>query len=55
MAEIKKLSAEKALEKIRSSDQEASKDQRRDDKMDALNEEIKRMKAQRMRLDRKRD
>ena len=55
MAEIKKLSPEKAPEKIRSSDQEQSTGQRRDDKMDALNEEIKRMKAQRMRLDRKRD
>jgi hypothetical protein len=57
MAETNKLSVEKALEKLRS-DQPKSKDQRRDEKSDALNEEIRRMKAQRLRLDkdrRKRD
>ena len=56
MAEIKKLSVEKAIEKLRASDQEMSGDQRRDEKADALKEEIKRMRSQRIRLDqRKRD
>jgi hypothetical protein len=57
MAETNKLSVEKALEKLRG-DQPKSKDQRRDEKSDALNEEIRRMRAQRLRLDkdrRKRD
>ena len=52
MAEINKLSVEKALEKIRSSDATKSKDARRDQDIDALDEEIKRMRAQRMRLER---
>ena len=51
MAETNKLSVEKALEKLRG-DQPKSKDQQRDEKSDALNEEIKRMRAQRLRLDR---
>ena len=51
MAETNKLSVEKALEKLRG-DQPKSKDQQRDEKSDALNEEIKRMGAQRLRLDR---
>jgi hypothetical protein len=51
MAETNKLSVEKALEKLRG-DQPRSKDQQRDEKSDALNEEIKRMRAQRLRLDR---
>jgi hypothetical protein len=56
MAKTKKLSVEKAIEKLRASDQEMSKGQRHDDKTDALKEEIKRMRSQRMRLDqRKRD
>jgi hypothetical protein len=54
MAETTKLSVEKALEKLRASDAPKSKNARRDEKMDALDEEIKRMKAQRLRLDRKR-
>jgi hypothetical protein len=54
MAETGKLSVEKALEKLRANDAPKSKDARRDEKMDALDEEIKRMKAQRLRLDRKR-
>ncbi|MBR1211009.1 hypothetical protein [Bradyrhizobium sp. JYMT SZCCT0180] len=52
MAETPKLSVEKALEKLRSADAQKSKDVRRTEEMDALDEEIKRMKAQRLRLDR---
>jgi hypothetical protein len=52
MADTTKLSVEKALEKLRNSDQTKSKDQRRDEKTEKLNEEIKRMRAQRSRLDR---
>jgi hypothetical protein len=52
MADTTKLSVEKALEKLRRSDQVKSKDQQRDEKTDELNEEIKRMRAQRLRLDR---
>jgi hypothetical protein len=58
MAETTKLSVEKALEKIRGSDSPKSKNTRLDEKMDALDEEIKRMRAQRLRLEprqRKRD
>jgi hypothetical protein len=51
MAETPKLSVEKALKKLRESD-EKSKNSSRDEKADALNEEIKRMRAQRLRLDR---
>lgn len=47
-----KLSVEKALEKLRKSDQPKSRNDRRDEKADALNEEIRRMRAQRQRLDR---
>lgn len=53
MAETTKLSVEKALEKLRRSDQPKSKNDRRDEKADALNEEIRRMRVQRQRLDRK--
>jgi hypothetical protein len=52
MAGINKLSVEKALEKIRSSDATKSKDARREQDIDALDDEIKRMKAQRLRLER---
>jgi hypothetical protein len=52
MAGTTKLSVEKALEKLRSSDQLKSKDQRRDEKTEELNEEIRRMRAQRLRLKR---
>jgi len=58
MAETTKLSVEKALEKLRGSDPLKSKDQQLDEKTNALNEEIRRMRAQRSRLDqnqRKRD
>ena len=58
MAETTKLSVEKALEKLRSSGPPKSKNARVDEKIDALDEEIKRMKAERLRLEqhqRKRD
>lgn len=58
MAETTKLSVEKALEKLRGSDPLKSKDRQLDEKTGALNEEIRRMRAQRSRLDqnqRKRD
>jgi hypothetical protein len=52
MAETPKLSVEKALEKIRSADAVKSKEARRTEDMDALDDEIKRLRAQRLRLDR---
>lgn len=52
MAETTKLSVEEALKKIRSADPE-SKDERRNAKMEALEEDIKRMRAQRLRLERR--
>ena len=52
MAEINKLSPEKALEKLRASDQQKSKSARLDQKMDELDEQIERMRAQRRRLER---
>lgn len=52
MAEINKLSVEKALEKLRGSDALKAKTARRDEKSAELDEEIKRMRAQRLRLDR---
>ena len=58
MAETTKLSIEKALEKLRGSDPPKSKNARLDEKIDALDEEMKRMRAQRLRLEqhqRKRD
>ncbi|MEH2563910.1 hypothetical protein [Bradyrhizobium sp. AZCC 2289] len=53
MAETTKLSVEKALKKLRESEAK-SKDAALDEKTDALNEEIKRMRAQRLRLDQNR-
>lgn len=53
MADTPKLSVEKALEKLRSSDQPKSKDEQHDEKMDALDEDIKRMREQRLRLERR--
>ena len=52
MADSTKLSVEKALNKIRESDQTKSKGVRLDEKTEALNEEIARMRAQRLRLER---
>jgi hypothetical protein len=51
MAETTKLSVEKALEKLRRSDPPKSKNARLDEKIDALDEEMKRMRAQRLRLE----
>lgn len=53
MAGTNKLSVEKALEKLRQNDQIESTKELRDEKSEALNREIKRMRAQRLRLDRK--
>jgi hypothetical protein len=58
MAETTKLSVEKALEKLRGSEPPKTKNERLDEKVDILDEDIKRMRAQRLRLDhrqRKRD
>jgi len=52
MAEGKKLSVEKALNKIRANDAVKSRADRRDEEIEALSEEIKRMRAQRLRLER---
>ena len=53
MAETKKLSVEKALNKIREADATKSRTERRNAEMDVLDEEIKRMRAQRQRLERR--
>jgi hypothetical protein len=52
MADTKKLSVEKALNKLREADARQSKSTQRDEQIDALNEEIKRIRAQRLRLER---
>ena len=52
MAEIHKLSVEKTLNKIRADDAKQSKDAAFNDKIDVLDEEIGRMRAQRLRLER---
>ena len=52
MAEINKLSVEKALEKLRGSDSPKSKNDRLDEKEAQLDEEIRRMREQRLRLER---
>ena len=52
MAETRKLSVEKALNKIRADETPKSRSERHDEKMDELDEEIKRMRAQRLRLER---
>ena len=53
MAETTKLSVEKALQKLCKTDPK-SKDARHNEEMDALDDDIKRMRAQRLRLDRQR-
>lgn len=52
MAEINKLSVEKALGKLRAEDAKQSKEAVFNDRIDALDEEIERMRAQRLRLER---
>ena len=51
MAEINNLSVEKALNKLRANDAKQSKDAVFNDKIDVLDEEIARMRAQRLRLE----
>jgi hypothetical protein len=51
MAETTKLSVEKALNKLREADAK-TKATRHDEQIDALDEDIKRMRAQRLRLER---
>jgi hypothetical protein len=53
MAEINKLSPEKALKKLRKSDTQNSPDARLDEKNAELDEEIRRMREQRLRLERR--
>ena len=54
MADSGKLSVEKPLDKLRKADAAPkTKAERRDEEMDALDEEIKRMRAQRLRLERR--
>ena len=52
MAETPKLSVEKALKKLRGADAPKSKNARRSEDIDALANEMKRMRAQRLRLER---
>jgi hypothetical protein len=52
MAETTKLSVEKALNKLRSADEPKSKAARMDEEIDALDEEAKRLREQRLRLER---
>lgn len=52
MADTEKLSVEKALNKIRAEDKPKTRSEKRDEEMEVLDEEIKRMRAQRTRLDR---
>jgi len=52
MAETSKLSVEKALNKIREGDMQKSTTTRMDEGLAELDEETKRMRAQRLRLER---
>jgi hypothetical protein len=51
MAETPKLSVEKALEKLRGADAPKSKNARLAEEIDALGDEVKRLRAQRLRLE----
>jgi hypothetical protein len=51
MAETEKLSVEKALGKIREADERKAKAERMSEKTSELDEEIARMRAQRLRLE----
>ena len=51
MAETPKLSVEKALNKLRAADAQKSTNTRRTEKMEELDEENQRLRAQRIRLD----
>jgi hypothetical protein len=52
MAEIDKLSVGKALEKLRGTEGTQSKKARFDEKIDALDEETRRLRALRLRIER---
>jgi hypothetical protein len=52
MAKINKLSVEKTLNKLRAGGAQQSKDALLNNKIDALGEEIVRMRTQRLRLER---
>jgi len=52
MAETPKLSVEKALKKIRAADAQKTKNAGLTEKTEALEDEMKRLRAQRLRLDR---
>jgi hypothetical protein len=52
VAEINKLPVQKALDKLRAADARQSKDTLLNDKIDALGEEIERMRTQRLRQER---
>ena len=52
MAETTKLSVEKALQKLRDTDAPKSRKKQLDEKSEVLDEEIQRMRAQRLRLER---
>jgi len=51
MAETTKLSVEKALNKVREADARKTKATQREEQIELLDEEIKRMRAQRLRLE----
>jgi hypothetical protein len=53
MADTTKLSVEKALNKLRSADAPKSSSVRRDEEIEALDEETRRMREQRLRLERR--
>jgi hypothetical protein len=52
MADTTKLSVNQALEKLRGTDPSKTKMTRLDEKIDALDEETRRMKAERRRIER---
>jgi hypothetical protein len=52
MADTTKLSVNQALEKLRGADPSKTKMTRLDEKIDALDEETRRMKAERRRIER---
>jgi hypothetical protein len=52
MGDDKKLSVEKALNKIRKDEAQQTRSEKREQEMDKLDEEIARMRAQRQRLER---
>jgi hypothetical protein len=51
MADTTKLSVEKALNKLREADTQKSKSTQHEEQIDALEEETKRLRAQRLRLE----